>query len=61
MLDSEDSIKVEYWIYQVFDQGSGPLGAFAFLTMIKSDKTEMFGAKESDKLVGLLRLNFPQY
>ena len=45
----------------LFAKASGPLKAFAFLTMIKSDKTEMFGAKESDKLVGLLRLNFPQY
>ena len=44
-----------------FDQGSGPLGAFAFLTMIKPDKTERFGASELDKLVGLLRLNFYQY
>ena len=61
MLDSEDSIKVEYWIHQVFDQAFGPLKAFAFLTMIKPDKTERFGASELDKLVGLLRLNFYQY
>ena len=29
--------------------------------MIKSDKTERFGEKELDKLVGLLRLNCVQY
>lgn len=61
MLDSEDPIKIESWIHHVFSEASGPLRAFAFLTMIKPDKTERFGASELDKLVGLLRLNFYQY
>ena len=61
MLDSEDPIKIESWIHHVFSEASGPLKAFAFLTMIKPDKTERFGASELDKLVGLLRLNFYQY
>ena len=61
MLNSEDPIKIESWIHHVFSVASGPLKAFAFLTMIKPDKTSRFGASELDKLVGLLRLNFYQY
>ena len=61
MLDSEDPIKIEYWIHHVFSEASGPLKAFCFLTMIRPEKTERFGASELDKLVGLLRLNFHQY
>ena len=51
MLDSEDPIKIESWIHHVFSVASGPLKAFAFLTMIKPDKTSRFGASELDKLV----------
>ena len=57
----DESTQVGYWIFDVFAQASGPLKAFAFLTMVKSDKTEMFGEKELDNLVGLLRLNFVKY
>ena len=51
MLNSEDPIKIESWIHHVFSVASGPLKAFAFLTMIKPDKTSRFGASELDKLV----------
>ena len=48
----------------MFAQASGPVKAFAFLTMVKSEKMEMFGEKElpvdtgnrDSGLVGLLRL-----
>ena len=46
----------------MFAQASGPVKAFAFLTMVKSEKMEMFGEKElpvdtqAGNLVGLLRL-----
>ena len=52
----DESTQIGYWIFDVFAQASGPVKAFAFLTMVKSEKMEMFGEKELDNLVGLLRL-----
>ena len=56
----DESTQIGYWIFDVFAQASGPVKAFAFLTMVKSEKMEMFGEKElpvdTGNLVGLLRL-----
>ena len=47
----DESTQIGYWIFDVFAQASGPVKAFAFLTMVKSEKMEMsrsrFGEKDS--------------